>query len=624
MNAQFFLRSTLALILFTGACAVDGTDTADDGSDGKADGGSSARMGARPTASGTEFRVWAPNADRVFVTGTFNNWNETANELVRGAGGVFTGRVVDAKAGDEYLYVIERAGQRVKRADPRAEQMTNSAGHSVIYDQGAYQWKAHNYRTPAFDEAVVYEMHIGTFNDQPGGAPGTWTSAIAKLDHLKALGVNMLEVLPPAEFPGDYSWGYNPAFPFAPETAYGTPDDMKHFIDEAHMRGMGVMIDVVHNHWGPSDLSMWCFDSECYGKGGIYFYTDNRFESGWGPRPDFGRSEVRDYIVDNTKLWLDDYRADGLRWDSTVNIRTANGQDIPEGWQTLQRANDWVNNNASWKLMVAEDLQGNEWLDKGTGAGGAGFDTQWDAGFFHPVDRNIIEQNDANRNMGEIKGAIENRYAGRALGRVIYTESHDEVANGKQRIPEMIWPGHADSIYSKKRSTLGAALVMTAPGIPMLFQGQELLEDGYFTDQDPIDWTKASKNAGILATYRDLIALRKNAQSTTRGLRGEHVNVFHVNDNSKVIAFHRWDQGGAGDDVIVVLNFSNQAFPQYDIGMPRGGQWKVRFNSDWKGYDGGFAGTPSNDTTAVVGAKDGLGYRATIGVGAYSAVILSQ
>ncbi len=627
MNTQSFLRSTLALLVFTSACAVEATtDTSDEGADGKADGDSSARLGARPTSTGVEFRVWAPNADRVFVTGSFNNWNDTSDELARGTGGVFAGNVPGAKTADEYQYVIEHAGKRVHRADPRAAQMTNSVGNSVIHDPNAYAWKTQSFKTPTFDEAVIYEMHIGTYNDTAGGAPGTWNSATAKLDHLKQLGVNMLEVLPPAEFSGDFSWGYNGAYPFAPESAYGTPEDMKHFIDEAHARGMGVLIDVVHNHYGPSDLSMWCFDLECYGPngGGIYFYADERRESGWGPRPDFGRPEVRDYIVDNTKMWLEEYRADGLRWDSTVNIRGANGRDIPEGWQTLQRANDWVNNNQSWKLMIAEDLQGNEWLVKGTGGGGAGFDTQWDAGFFHPVDRNLIEQNDANRSMSEIRSAIENRYNGNALGRVIYTESHDEVANGKQRIPEMIWPGHADSAFSKKRSTLGAALVMTAPGIPMLFQGQELLENGYFTDQVPVDWTKKTTFSGILAMYRDLIGLRKNTANTTRGLRGQHVNVFHVNDNNKVIAFHRWDQGGAGDDTIVVLNFSSQAFTQYDIGLPRGGGWKVRFNSDWKGYDSGFPGTASNDTTAVGGAKDGLGYHGTIGIGAYSAVILSQ
>lgn len=620
------MRTYVAAVAVFGGCVVDPNDNGalGSGGDGKADGATSARMGARPTASGTEFRVWAPNADRVFVTGTFNDWSERASELARGEGGVFAGVVANAHAGDHYLYVIERAGQRVKRADPRAAQMTNSSGYSVIYDQAAYRWQAVNYRTPAFDEAVIYELHVGTFNDQPGGAPGTWSSAIERLDHLRDLGVNLLEVLPPAEFPGDYSWGYNPAYPFAPESAYGTPDDMKRFIDEAHARGIGVLIDVVHNHWGPSDLSMWCFDLECYGKGGIYFYTDDRLESGWGPRPDFGRSEVRDYIIDNTKLWLDDYRADGLRWDSTINIRAASGRDIAEGWQTLQRANDWVDGDASWKLMVAEDLQNNEWVTKPTRDGGAGFDTQWDAGFFHPVDRNLVEASDAARSMAEVKSAIENRYAGRALGRVIYTESHDEVANGRQRIPEMIWPGHADSVYAKKRSTLGAALVMTAPGIPMLFEGQEMLEDGYFSDQDPLDWTKQTKFAGIVALYRDLIALRKNTAATTRGLRGEQVNVFHVNEADKVIAFHRWDRGGAGDDVVVILNFSNRAFPNYDIGMPRGGEWKVRFNSDWQGYDGSFAGTPSSDTTAAAGGKDGLHFRATVGVGAYTAVVLSQ
>jgi 1,4-alpha-glucan branching enzyme len=616
---------TLSLTLFTG-CTIDAPSNSSTttGGGGKADSASTPRLGASPDASGTTFRVWAPNADRVFVTGSFNQWNHTSDELTHGSDGVYAGAVAAAKPGDEYMYVIQHGGQTVVRADPRASQMTNSVGHSVIYDQNAYVWKTHDYHTPTFDDAVVYEMHLGTFNDQPGGNPGTWTSAIAKLDHLKDLGVNMLEVMPPAEFAGDFSWGYNGAYPFAPESAYGTPDDAKHFIDEAHARGMGVMIDVVHNHYGPSDLGMWCFDVECYNAGGIYFYTDGRLESGWGPRPDFGRPEVRDFIVDNEQMWLDDYRADGLRWDSTVNIRSANGQDIPEGWQTLQRANDWVDHNGSWKLMVAEDLQGNEWLTKTTGAGGAGFDTQWDAAFFHPVDRNLIEPNDANRSMVEIKGAIENRYAGRALARVIYTESHDEVANGKQRIPEMIWPGHADSTFSKKRSTLGAALVMTAPGIPMLFQGQEFLENGYFTDQVPLDWTKVDRFSGILAMYKDLIAMRRNTAGATRGLRGDNVNVFHVDDTNKVIAFHRWDQGGAGDDVVVVLNFGGTAFPQYDLGLPRAGTWKVRFNSDWQGYDPSFTGTPSNDTFASSGNRDGLAYQATIGIGAYSAVVLSQ
>jgi 1,4-alpha-glucan branching enzyme len=388
---------------------------------------------------------------------------------------------------------------------------------------------------------------------------------------------------------------------------------------------MGVIVDVVHNHWGPSDLDTWCFDGECYGAGGIYFYTDDgRRESGWGPRPDYGRAEVRDLIVDNALMWLREFRADGLRWDSTVNIRKASGVDLADGWGLLQRVNDAVDASQPWKIMIAEDLQNDSWLTRTTGAGGAGFDSQWDGGFFHPVDAAIIAQDDASRDMNAVAGAIGHVDHGKAAPRVVYTESHDEVANGKQRIPEMIWPGNAASYYSRKRSTLGAALALTVPGIPMLFQGQEFLEDGYWADTDPVDWSKATSHADILRMYTDLIALRRNVSGRTRGLTGDSVNVFHVNNGDKVIAFHRWDRGGAGDDVVVIANFSERAFPSYDIGLPRTGTWHVRFNGDARVYGADFANTTSNDLTAQTGGVDGLPYRGTVGVGPYSIVVLSQ
>jgi malto-oligosyltrehalose trehalohydrolase len=582
--------------------------------------------GAWPTADGARFRVWAPNADKVFVMGSFDGWDKTGTQLTREPSGYFSGTVVNARAGDEYMYRIVHGGEAFTRADPRAREMTNSAGHSVIVDPNAYAWKSNDYKTPSWDDLVIYEMHVGTFNDQPGGAPGTFAGATDKLDHVEKLGANAIELMPPSEFAGDFSWGYNTAYPFAPESAYGKPEDLKHFIDEAHARGIAVLIDVVHNHYGPSDLSMWCFDGDCLGKdnGGAYFYTDWRRESGWGPRPDFGRQAVRDFVVDSAETWLEEYRADGLRWDSTVNIRSANGSDIQDGWGTLMRANDTVDQRQSWKLMVAEDLANDEWLTKPTASGGAGFDSQWDAAFFHPVDDNIIAADDSARNMWQIRDAISHNYNGDGLQRVIYTESHDEVANGKERIPEMIWPGNASSYFSKKRSTLGAAIVLTSPGIPMMFQGQEFLEDGYFQDGVPLDWSKVDKFSGIFRMYRDLVALRHGGQGTTRGLRGRNVNVFQVNDSAKVIAFHRWDQGGPGDDVVIVANFSGKAFPQYEIGFPRGGAWNVRFNGDWQGYDSSFDGTPSNAVDAFASPKDGLAYRGSVGVGPYSVVILSQ
>ena len=158
----------------------------------------------------------------------------------------------------------------------------------------------------------------------------------------------------------------------------------------------------------------------------------------------------------------------------------------------------------------------------------------------------------------------------------------------------------------------------------MIFQGQEFLEDGWFTDTDPLDWLKLNSFQGIHDLYRDLIHLRRNINGVSAGLRGNERNVFHTNNTDKVIAFHRWSQGGAGDDVIVVANFSNTPWSSYTIGFPRDGVWKVRFNSDWQGYDPSFGDYPSHDVTALSGGWDGLPFHGSISIGPYTAVILSQ
>jgi 1,4-alpha-glucan branching enzyme len=158
----------------------------------------------------------------------------------------------------------------------------------------------------------------------------------------------------------------------------------------------------------------------------------------------------------------------------------------------------------------------------------------------------------------------------------------------------------------------------------MIFQGQEFLEDQWFHDQDPIDWSKAVRYRGILQLYRDLIRLRRNWFDTTRGLRGQGVHVHHVNQSGKVIAFHRWEHGGPRDDVLVVANLGNTGYASYNLGFPRPGSWRVRFNSDWSGYDPEFGDHFSYDTLAEWGARDNMPCQANVGVGPYSAIILSQ
>jgi 1,4-alpha-glucan branching enzyme len=582
-------------------------------------------MGAKPYDNGTAFRVWAPFAEEVHVAGQFNDWNSISASLQSEGNGYWSLDHRNADPGDEYRYVIRRAGETHWRVDPYEEQITNSVGNSVIFDE-QFEWTDGSFQMPTWNELVVYQMHVGTFNDAPGGRPGTLDSAIARLDYLQQLGVNAVELLPVHEFAGDYSWGYNPAHPFAVEEAYGGPVALKRFVDAAHARGIAVLGDVVHNHWGPSDLGTWRFDGWYQGdRGGIYFYQDNRADTPWGStRPDFGRPEVRQYIRDHAITLLHDFHLDGLRWDSTLNIRNHSGGTLPEGWSLMQWINDEVNQQQPWKIMIAEDLQNDEWITRETGSGGAGYDSQWCSVFVHPLRNAIVPPDDNARDMFAVRNSVQNRLNGDSFRRVIYTESHDEVANGRSRVPEEIWPGNAGSWFSKKRSTLGAALVLTSPGIPMIFQGQEILEDEYFRDTDPVDWSKASTHAGIRLLYEDLIKLRRNWFNHTRGLRGQNLNFFHLKNNDKMVAFHRWDQGGAGDDVIVVCNFRDRTWNDYRIGLPRGGVWKVRFNSDWNGYSSDFGNFFSPDVSAENVAWDGLNFSGNIKIAPYSVLILSQ
>ncbi len=158
----------------------------------------------------------------------------------------------------------------------------------------------------------------------------------------------------------------------------------------------------------------------------------------------------------------------------------------------------------------------------------------------------------------------------------------------------------------------------------MLFQGQEFLEDRYFSDTIALDWSKAESYSGIRQLYRDLIHFRRNQSGTTGGLCGEHIAVHHVDSTTKVIAYHRWSSRGPGDDVVVVVNFGEQSYSSYTIGFPSAGRWKVRFNSDWGGYSPDFSNELSYDTEAVDAGRDGMPYNGNVGLGPYSAIILSQ
>lgn len=588
-------------------------------------------MGCMVQPTGTAFRVWAPHAESVSLVGTFNDWDPKACPMEKEEGGTWYAWVAEAEEGQGYLYHIKNGEKEFTRPDPRARVMENSVGSSLIW-KPKREAAGGDFIPPRMDEMVIYEMHIGSFHVHEGAPHGTFATAIEKIGYLKELGINAIEVMPVAEFAGDMSWGYNPACPYAVESAYGGPEGLLAFVKAAHEHGIAVIMDVVYNHFGPSDLGLWQFDGWSENeKGGIYFYNDQRSSTPWGDtRPDYGRGEVRTYIRDNAMMWFEEYGVDGLRWDMTVFIRSCQGNpghpddDLSEGWGLMQWVNDEIHANFPQAITIAEDLRDSDWLVKGTGAGGAGFRTQWNAAFVHPIRDVMIKTEDEHRSLAAVQSALTCCFDGDVFKRVIYSESHDEVANGKARLPSEIVPDDASALPARQRANLAAVLVYTAPGIPMIFQGQEFLTDEWFRDDVPLDWSRTEEFNGVVQVYRDLAKMRRNQEGCTAGLMGQNIHVHHHEHDRKILGFHRWREGGAGDDVIVVANLSHTPANDIRIGVPTAGLWRVRFHSDAQVYGGDLDGHPCVDTEAEAAEWDGKPFSICISLGCYAAAVLSQ
>ncbi len=601
---------------------------------------------------GVTFRVWAPNATAVYVNGGWNGWQAGA-ELARdgGEGAYWSVHVPEAAAGDEYKYALDTPAGQVHRNDPYARALTTSVGNSVVYDDVDFDWEGDRPilgpdGTRAWNELVVYELHIGTFFDRDGNHLGTFDEAIERLDWLRdEVGVTAIELMPVAEFAGDRSWGYNPAHPFAVEGAYGGPEGLKRFVRAAHARGLAVICDVVYNHFGPSDIDLWQFDGWSEnGKGGIYFYNDARSETPWGDtRPDYGRPEVRQYILDNVRMWLDAYHLDGLRFDMVLYMRnrTAMPSDfdaIPEGWSMMQDINALVARDYPGRITIAEDLQTEHGVVAPHDMGGAGFGAQWDAQFVHPVRAVLEAATDADRSMHALAAALAHRYSDDAFRRVVYTESHDEVANGKQRvvseIEARVVPARGEDDgrrVARSLAALGAALIATAPGIPMIFQGQDVLQEGWFDDtkvlvaeaaDGALDMPHSDAADTLVPLVRDLFRLRAHDPATS-GLRGQGLTFLRVDDAAKVLVYARHD-GEGGPETVVVLNLAEAAHEGYALPMPGEGHWALRLNASLPLYHPSFPYHEVGDAHAEPVETDGFPAVASVALAPYGVLVFSR
>ena len=579
-------------------------------------------VGTIITRSGASFRVWAPFADKVSVIGSFNNWVPTNLESEQdGYWFVFINGVIP---GQEYKFLISNGDDTLIRNDPRALHFTTSAGTSVVSNNKPII--EDNYDRIAIEQQIIYEVHVGTFSRKDPAINGSFSDLIGKLDYIKDLGVNMIELMPINSMLMDRGWGYAIDYIFAVESLYGGNYGLKQLIIEAHSRGIGIILDVVYNHFGPdSNLDLWNFDGwHKEGYGGVYFYNDWRAETPWGlTRPDFGRLEVIQYILDNVKMWTHDFHIDGLRVDSTIYIRNVKGfnndpeHDLAEGWYLLQKINSLAKKINPSIITIAEDVAGNEHIIKDLSEGGAGFSTQWDLSFPRAL-KDALKTNDPLKvDIRAVTELLTKQFNGYALGRVIYSDSHDSAANGSARMVEVISPGKPDSLFARQQSLIAATLIMTAPGIPMLFQGQEIMQGGSFNDWQGLDWTKVNKHLGIIEAYKHLINLRKNTHHVSGGLVGGNIKIIQSDNDNKILVYHRWKDGGVGDDVVVIINFTKLSHDNYIVKLPRDGLWQLRFNSTWDGYSKDFINIDPGPVLVSNGA-------ATIKIPSSSALIFSQ
>ena len=582
-------------------------------------------LGATVHDDGVDFVVWAPFAKEVSLLLAVE-FESKEIPMKSDNNGYWSIENVTAEPGQSYKYRITTVdGTQLDRNDPYARQLTDSDNGSSVIVLRNFEWEGTENFTPVpREKAVIYEMHIGTFNKPDASTGGTFSDAIDKLDYLKSLGITYIELMPVTSMASSQGWGYAPNYIFSVENSYGSRHGLLNFVKACHEKGIGVILDVVYNHFY-TNTDLWQFDGWSENnRGGIYFYNDERGDTPWGGRPDYGRPEVRQFILDNITMWFTEFKMDGLRVDSTIYMRTTDGdnndpnQTIPDAWSLLAEMTTLahkINKNA---IMIAEDNSSNNNLVAPVSEGGAGFSAQWDVGFPHVIRDSLgITQNGSQARLDGITWGINHNYTGDAFDRIVFSDSHDTAANGSVRINEATTPGNAESLSARQRILLASAVALTTPGIPMLLQGQEFMQDGAFNDWKMLEWQKTEQFAGIVLAHQHLIDLRCNKYNNTAGLLGQNTQIIHRDDTNNVVAYLRSNKGGNLDDTVVIVNFGATRFDKYDLNFPYEATWRVRFNSCWKGYSVDF------HETNISSIKVGSNKKATIPLAAFSVIILS-
>jgi maltooligosyltrehalose trehalohydrolase len=595
-------------------------------------------IGAEPTGDGTHFRVWAPLHTEVAVAVE----GPDADRLVpleREPDGYFSGSVAGARAGGRYWFVVGPPQDNVRYPDPASRfQPEGPDGPSEIVDPDAFSWTDTGWAGVGPDGHIVYEMHVGTFTPE-----GTWRAAMEQLPELARLGITTIELMPVAEFAGRFGWGYDGVDLFAPTRLYGTPDDLRAFVDRAHALGLAVILDVVYNHLGPDGCYLSKYSDQ---------YFSRRYDNEWGDPLNFdgeGSGPVREFFVENAAYWIDEFHMDGLRLDATQSI--IDGSPVHVIADIAARAREAAGDRGVY--LVAENEPQDARLVRPPGAGGYGLDAVWNDDFHHTATvalcgRAEAYYTDYAGTPQEFVSAAKRGYLYQGqhyswqkqargeptsgippLAFVHFVENHDQVANsarGERR--------HRGAPGAWRALT---ALVLLGPNTPMLFQGAEFASSRpflYFADhrkpladsvrkgrhefvsqfpsiRDPavkrrlhdpadprmferckLDLSERERHHEAFALHRDLIALRRSDPAIAAAARGA-VDGAVLSARAFVLRYFGGDHG----DRLLIVNLGSDwrpaILPEPLLAPPKGSAWKLRWSSEDPAYGG--SGTPAFD-----------------------------
>jgi 1,4-alpha-glucan branching enzyme len=587
-------------------------------------------LGAHPSADGASFAVWAPNAREVRVIGAFTGWEGVPLERL-GSSGVWSGHVQGAQLGHWYKYKIHGAdGVWRDKADPMATATECPPATASVVHQSSYEWSDAEWMASRRGDAhatpmSVYEVHLGSWR------PGLSYVDLADqlVAHVTKLGFTHVEFLPVMEHPYGGSWGYQVTGYYAPTARLGSPDDFRYLVDRLHQAGIGVLLDWVPAHFPRDDWALARFDGTP-----LYEHADPRRgeHPDWGTLVfDYGRPEVRNFLIGNARFWLEEFHVDGLRVDAVASMLYLDYSRGPGQWAPnihggntnleavdfLREMNATIYAEHPGVVMIAEESTAWPGVSKPVDWGGLGFGLKWNMGWMHDT-LAYLAVDPLFRSYHHDKLTLPTCYA--FDEQFLLPISHDEVVHGKRSLTAKL-PGDRWQRLAGLRGML--AYMWAFPGKQLLFMGSELADEREWSEHRGLDWNLAQDPAvgGVQTLLADLNrTYRANPALWSQDtVPGGFQWISHGDAAGNLLAFTRWGSGGQA--LVCVTNFSGTPKRDYRVGLPKAGRWAEVVNTDASHYSGTGEGNYGS-VTADGSPHDGHPASATITIGPYATIWL--